>query len=250
MMSLQPEVQVVQVEFGPSDQAASLNREIEPGGRLLRAALDIRWDEPDPLSALARIERRLVEFSPTFRSHRCRGPLAYHVFARQRDDRTADASAAGPAVPESPTQAFDACLALAHLIEHAVIDFESSITEETRISGVTGARRKPPGRFDVMVECHENSIGRFCLALAVTTLTAAADARPPGRPERDALAAVRLAYRHPGRWWTPGAFARALGWSYPQALRALSSLRDLGYLTEFPHTVNISGLPQYRVSAC
>ncbi|HYS78805.1 MAG TPA: hypothetical protein VEO94_08190, partial [Candidatus Dormibacteraeota bacterium] len=65
-MSLQPEVRVVQVEFGPSTLAASLNREIEPGSPLLRAALDIRWNEPDPASALARIERRLLDFSPTF----------------------------------------------------------------------------------------------------------------------------------------------------------------------------------------
>ena len=249
-MSLQPEVRVVQVEFGPSKLAASLNREIEPESQLLCAVLDIRWTDPNPRSALARIERRLMEFSSTFRSHQCRGSLAYHVFVRGRDGPAPGAAPDRRAATKRPAPPFDACLALAHLIEHAIIDFESTVTGQARISGVTGARRKPPGRFDVMVECHDRCVGRLCLALAVTTLTAAADARPPGRLERDALATVRLAQRHPGRTWTPAAVARALGWSFPQSLRALSALRDLGYLTEFPYTVNISGVPQYRVSAC
>jgi len=246
-MSLQPEVLVVQIEFGPSPLAASLNREIEPGSQLLRAALDIRWNEPDPVLALRRIERRLLDISPTFMSHRCRGPIAYHVFVRRPNGAAAGPDP--PAVPEGEAQPFDACLALAHLIEHAIIDFESAVTEEARVSGVTGARRTPPGRFDVMVECDDQRVGRLCLTLAVATLTAAAGP-PSGRPERDALAAVRLAHRHPGRTWTPGAVARALGWTFPRAVRALSSLRDLGYLTELPYTVNISGVPQYRVSAC
>ena len=249
-MSLQPDVRIVEVEFAPSSLAASLNREIAPDSELMRAALDIRWSEPEPASALARIEQRLVDFSPTFRSHQCRGPIAYHVFLRDRSGAAGDT--AGDPGPASGTSAqpFDACLALAHLIEHAIIDFESSVTEEARISGVTGARRKPPGRFDVMVECHDRHIGRLCLGLAVATLAGAADERPPGRRERETLAAVRLAYRHPGRTWTPGAVARVLGWSFPQAARALSSLHDLGYLTEFPWTVNISGVPQYRVGPC
>jgi len=246
-MSLPPDVRVVGVEFAPSRLAASLNREIAPGSELMRAALDIHWSEPEPIAALTRIESRLVDFSPTFRSHQCRGPIAYHVFLRDRSGASGDtAGERGPSSGDA-AQPFDACLALAHLIEHAVIDFESTVTEEARISGITGARRNPPGRFDVMVECHDRRIGRLCLGLAVAALTGAADERPPGRRERETLAAVRLAYRHPGRTWTPGAVARVLGWSFPQAARALSSLHDLGYLTESPLTVNISGVPQYRV---
>ncbi len=249
-MSLQPDVRIVEVEFAPSSVAASLNREIAPDGQLMRAALDIRWREPQPVAALARIESRLVDFSPTFRSHQCRGPIAYHVFLSPRTGAPGESPAEEPAAGEGAAQPFDACLALAHLIEHVIIDFESAVTEEARISGVTGARRKPLGRFDVMVECNDRRIGRLCLGLAVSALTGAADERPPGRRERDTLAAVRLAYRHPGRTWTPGAVARVLGWSFPQAARALSSLRDLGYLAEFTCTVNISGVPQYRVAPC
>ena len=93
-----------------------------------------------------------------------------------RDD-AADGAAREAAADVRP-QPLDARLALAHLIEHAVIDFESAITRATRISGVTGARRSPPGRFDLMVECPDPAVGRLCLALAVLSLTGAADARP------------------------------------------------------------------------
>ena len=237
-MTPRPEVQVVRIDYGPLEMAASLNRAIAPDGPLLRATLDILWDEPDPV-ALERIETGLALFSPSFQKHRCRGPSAYRVFQKERPPAPVD---------HTPPQPLDPRLALAHLIEHAVIDFESAITHETRISGVTGARRDPPGRFDLMIECPDPAVGRLCLALAVLSLTGASDARPPGRREHDLLAIARLAYHHPGRVWTPHGVARAFAWPMARADAALSSLRQLGYLAPLVDTVNISGVPRYMVA--
>ncbi len=237
-MTLSPEVRVVRIECGPLELAASFNHAIAPDAPLLRATLDIRWDEPDP-AALDRIERSLAVFSPSFRRHECRGDSAYRVFRKKRSP---------PPDARTDPQPLDPRLALAHLIEHAVIDFESAITHATRISGVTGARLHPPGRFDLMIECPDAAVGRLCLALAVLSLTGAADARPPGRRERDLLAIARLTYRHPGRVWTSPALASACDWPLAQADAALSSLHQLGYFATLAYAMNFSGVPRFTVA--
>jgi len=230
-----PEVRIVDVEYAPVESAASLNRRIARDGPLLRATLDILWDAPDPVSVLDRIETALVDFSPSFQKHECRGPAGYHVFGIDRRP------------PRDGPLPIDGRLALAHLIEHAVIDFESTITHARRISGLTGAHRDPPGRFDLMVECPDPAVGRLCLVLAIRALTGAADAHPPGRREHRILATARLAYHNPGRVWTPSAVARAFDWPCGRAAAALSSLRELGYLTPLEDSMNFSGLPRYAV---
>jgi hypothetical protein len=238
-----PVVRIVGIEHGPLEQAGSLNRKIPRDRPLLRATLDIVWNEPDPAAALGRIEALLAGFSPSFHRHECRGPAGYRVFSTR--PRTALAGA-GPDV--EPAQPFDARLSLAHLIEHAVIDFESTITRQTRISGLTGARRRPPGRFDVMVECPDPVVGRLCLALAVWATTGAADARPPGRREHDILATARLAHRRSRRVFTSSTLARAFDWPCDRAAAALSCLEEFGYLRPLPYAMNFSGLPYYAVA--
>jgi hypothetical protein len=231
-MNPRPDVRIVDVDYAPVESAASLNRRIARDRPLLRATLDVLWDTPDPFSALDRIESALVAFSPSFRRHECRGPAGYHVFVPDRRP---------PRVP----QPFDGRLALAHLIEHAVIDFQSTITHARIISGLTGAHRDPPGRFDLMVECPDQAVGRLCLVLAIRALTGAADARPPGPCEHHVLATARLAYHNPGRVWTSSGVARAFDWPRARAEAALSSLRELGYLTSLEDSMNFSGLPRY-----
>lgn len=235
-MMVRPEVRIVDVEYAPVAIAASLNRRIAPGRPLLRAGLVILWDPPESAAALDRIETSLTAFSPSFQRHECHGPAGYHVFARTRRPRPAG------------REPLDARLALAHLIEHAVIDYQSRITRERRISGLTGARRDRPDRFDLMVECREPAVGRLCLALAVWTLTGAAAGRPPGPREKDLLSTARLAYRHPRRVWMPSGVARAFNWSHGRAAAALSSLMEFGYLTILPPAMNLSGLPRYAVT--
>ena len=77
------DIQIVRTEYGPFPEAASLNPRIDARARLLRATLDVRWEETDPRPALSRLESTLARFSPSFRLHECRGPRTYHVFANQ-----------------------------------------------------------------------------------------------------------------------------------------------------------------------
>jgi hypothetical protein len=248
-MQRPPEIAIVKVDHGVFPEASSLNRRIAPDSPLLVATLDIRWDEPDPASVVGGLEEMLRLISSSFSFHQCRGPHVYHVFTGgSRGSSAAAPSRLGRRPLQWVPARFDGCLALAHLIEHAIIDFQCGIAEVTRCSGLTGAHRSPTGRFDLMIECRDFSVGRCCLALAVVWLTAGAAGTPIGAEERRTLSVARLAYRQGARLLTPIGAAAELGISEAQAGRALEALRQVGFLSEPGCTMNFSGLPSYRVA--
>ncbi len=245
-MASQPDITVVRIDYGTFPLASRLNHKIARDSPLLHATIDIRWDDPDPGFAVARCEKALLAFSPSFKRHECRGPEAYHVVP----GNGRNAGAAGGPGPPGPTQPFDGALALAHLIEHVVIDFQCAITDLKRCSGITAAHRGIPGRYDLIVESPDCVVARCCLALALSFVSAATDGSFPGATERDILQAARTAYTRPRQSLTAADLARELGWTEERAGRALRALRDVGYLSERPYTVNISGLSDFRVSNC
>ncbi len=241
-MPTAPDIRVVTIEHGPLPGARSLNPRFGTGRSLLFASLDIAWSPVDPAAAIARLEESLLAFRPGFARHECRGAERYHVFAGARGAVPADYGSGARA-----RDGFEPALALAHLLEHAVIDFQCSILRERRCSGVTAARRAPPGRFDLMVECGDPDVGRLCLALAIAWLTSALRGHTLGLPEREILLAARLAHDHRGQRLRSAPVARALRLPEPRAEIALAALREAGYLVETPYTMNLSGLPVYRV---
>ncbi len=244
-MPTAPLIRILKIEHGPFPEARSLNPRFSPDRPLLLARLDILWLTEDPVAAIASVEETLLAFSPGFAKHECRGARSYHVFARAV--RRAPAPAASPQ-SDGAANPFEAALALAHLIEHAVLDFQCAITGERRCSGVTAARRSPPGRFDLLVECRDPEVGRCCLVLSVAWLTSITQGHTLGATERAILAAARLAHDRRGQGLRPPAVARALSWSEDQAWRALSALSEVGYLVETPYSMNLSGVPEYRLS--
>ena len=248
-----PSITIAKIEYGRRPAATALNPKMDPESPVLLATLAIGWDEPDPREALARIEKTLLAFSPSFGRHECRGPMAYHVFASgngspRRGDASPNAGAPGaPGREPAAAPPLEGSLALAHLIEHAVIDFQCAILHNGRCSGVTGALREPPGWFDLMVECREFSVGRLCLNLAIAWVKAATLGRRLGAAEGDLLMAARSARAGASDSVTPSLVARGLGWSDSRAEQALKRLREAGYLDETPCTLNFSGIPAYRI---
>ncbi|HEU4401788.1 MAG TPA: hypothetical protein VFT43_06755, partial [Candidatus Polarisedimenticolia bacterium] len=234
-----PIARVVTVAYGPLPRARSLNPRFSPGRPLLMATVDIEWRPDDPLATVARLEQRLLHLSPRFARHECRGLERYHVFARARPS-SPEASGSGTARPgadASPNDgpdSFEAALALAHLIEHAVIEFQCTITGERRCSGATAARRSPAGRFDLLVESLDPLVGRCCLTLALTWLTAVAGGHDLDPEPAEVLSAARLAYRRRGGPILAPDLARAIRWSEARAARALTALSAAGYLVERP----------------
>jgi hypothetical protein len=242
-MAPPPVITVIAVTHGSFPVAAELNHKIDPVHPILRATLDIAWEDPDPASAIVRIEQSLIGFSPSFERHECRGPRAYHVFL-------GDGAGPAPPVPDPAGGAFDGRLALAHVIEHVVIDFLFAINGKDRCSGVTGARRDAATRYDLLIECDDYPVGRLCLGLAVLVVTSAFLGRALGEAERDPIAVARLARTRPGRPLIPPEVGRILEWDESRTGRALAMMRQLGYLQEEAYAMNLSGVPEYRAARC
>ena len=244
-----PALRTVKLDYGFSEAAVNLNRKFDPASPLLIVTLDIQWEEQDTYSSISLLEETLMGFSPTFEKHECRGEQIYHVFlgAGRPYPAPPEGSAAADDGSTAGLEPFDGRLALAHLIEHAIIDFQCAITHRRRCSGVTAAYRQLAGRFDVIVECANRRLGMVCLSLAVSWLTSALGGKTLGAAEKEVLTVARLAHNRRGVL-TPPAIARVLGWSEPRAQRALSALRDAGYLDQASYTLNFSGIPEYQVS--
>jgi hypothetical protein len=236
-----PQIEVVKIEHGRVPQAASLNPRLSPHRPVLLATVDVRWHPADPVAAVGHIEEELLAFSPSFARHQCRGLEAYHVFLGNGHVRRGRAVATGD-------DRFDGRLALAHLLEHATIDFQCTVTGERTCSGVTAAHRSTPDRFDLMIECRDGRIGRCCLTLAAHWLIEAARGLPPGAAERAVLRAAHLAHQREGQGLRPPVVARVLHLPAAEAERALAVLSDIGFLREAPYTVNLSGVPEYRIT--
>jgi hypothetical protein len=50
---------------------------------------------------------------------------------------------------------------MAHLMEHMIIDLQSNITGMDSCSGITCGYKNPPNRFDMFVECKDQTVGLF-----------------------------------------------------------------------------------------
>lgn len=233
-MNAAPQIHLEKLEHGLHAGASRLNPRFSTSTPLLVATLDISWRPDDPVPNLRRLESALLAFLPRFRRHECRGAEDYHVFRKGEGRRD-------PGSVESE-------LALAHLLEHAMIEFQCMITDELRCSGATAAYRDRQGRFDLMVECHDPRAGRCSLALAMAWLIAALDGMPPGPEECAVLAVAKLAYGRDGHSVTAIDVARAMSWPEEKAERALSALRDVAFLIELPWSMNLSGAAEYRMA--
>jgi hypothetical protein len=150
-------IRVVASDFGLHPQVLTLNPRFRPDVPRIRLDVEIAWKGRDPHGALASFEDALVSVCPTLREHECRGHPEYRILTRRSGRSRKRSRSAEP---------FDMPLALAHLLEHLMIDAIAWVTGETLISGATGARRDSPQRFDIFVECPDPVIASFAVQLS------------------------------------------------------------------------------------
>ena len=217
-------------------EARSLNHSFRRDLPLLKLQLEIDWTPDRPESEMKKLLRRLLALSPSLRDHSCRGESRYRVH---------QPGAKKNAAPESP---FEAGLALAHLIEHLLIDIVAFVTEQRKISGATGAPMGTSGRFDIFVECPDAAVARLAIPLSLEWIAVVrAGATVNGRG-KTALDLARHLYRERPAVIHPGQAAQDLGRKDSAIRRILEWLEEIGYVRRESFAMNFSDVSYYRVS--
>jgi len=181
-MSGEVRILITGSEIGSYPTVLPLNSMFRPDVPLLKLQVEIDWMPRSPAQALSSLEQRLVEFCPSLRQHECRGHRPYQILCS--DEQKA-----------SGHRPIEVSLALAHLLEHVLIDALAFITSTPRVSGLTGAHKNSTQRFDIFVECSDASLAPFVVWLAVSWVSAALDGTPLDGAGRPALEVVRALYQ-------------------------------------------------------
>ena len=177
-------------DFGLYPQSLSLNPRFRADVPRIKLDVEIDWKPRHPGRALAALEEALLEICPSLERHQCRGQIQYHILRGLEEPREAPDDGAGDI--ETP-------LALAHLLEHVLIDTIAYVTGEKLLSGATGARRDSRQRFDIFVECPDAAVAQLAVELSVAWMKALLNGKAPDGAGRPALELAHHAYKGKAR---------------------------------------------------
>ena len=144
-------MEIKDVSYGEFPEVLGLNKRFKPGGKKLKVVLDICVPQGKKRVDFSLVYRKLLELLPTLERHKC-GENLFKNVEKHKD--------IPPGKVEELTH-------IAHLIEHVVIDLQSNITKMDSCSGITCGYKNPEHRFDLFIECRDESVGRFSVFFAV-----------------------------------------------------------------------------------
>ena len=223
-------IDAIEAEYGDHPAILPLNGAFRRNAPTIKLTLTVEWRPDDPTRALAVLESQLAEVSPTLRHHQCRGPHQYRVF-----------EAHGGSTPVEPA------LALAHLIEHVMIDSVAYVSRAPRVSGITAGLVGRPGTYDVFVECPDVQVAQLAIAVALSWVETVLRGGTLDMTSRLALEVARILF---GQWQGPvraDLAARAMGHPREEIESAFLALERVGFLRREQYTQNFSGIPSYQV---
>ena len=229
-----PEVRIVERSLGPAPESLPLNADFRPDSLKLKLTAQIAWSPPNAREALRDFGRRFERISPSFARHRCGGKGGYDIHALLL-------SGAGRGNGE-----LEAGLALAHLMEHVMIDVVAFVSNPGRVSGATGAHRDATDHYDVFVECEHPVVADLAVKLALTwfeNLETGLD-----RERRDALEAAQELYLRRPLDISVEEAAALRGIEAPHMERAFAWLARHGIASLESYAMNFGGLLVYRLS--
>lgn len=230
-------IRVQSLTVGPHPEARSLNRSFRSHVPLLKLRLEIEWEPPHPEAEMRRILQPLLALSPSLRDHTCRGDARYGVL-RPGEGKTGHT---GPP--------FEAPLALAHLIEHLIMDIVAFVLEEPKISGATGAPLETTDLFDVFVEAPDPAVAGLAVHLSLAWVVRVQARASLDGLGRATLEAARYLYRERPHSVHPGAAATALSRTDREIRLALTWLESNGFARRDSFSMNFSDVPHYRVAS-
>ncbi len=236
-MVAEPRIRVIHGDVGSHPEIRSLNPRFAKGVPVLKLTLEIDWAPDEPVRSFSDLEARMAEVCPSLARHECRGDGDYAVLGARR----------GPSRPGGHAAAdFEAALALAHLLEHAMIDSVAFVTEAHTVSGVTGAYAKGRRRFDVFVECPAPVVGPAIFHVVLGWISALSSGEPLNGDGRGLLEVVRRLHRDAGQGLGIASTARELAISPDTVSHLLRQLEQEGIVRRVDHNLNFSGDVYYR----
>lgn len=238
-MSETPAIRALSLDVGSHPQARRLNPQFSREAPVLRLRVEVSWDPQDPGAALFGLESRLARLSPTLARHQCRGHPDYRILRTQAGD-----TGGRPRLGRD----FEAPLALAHVLEHLIIDAVSFLTGAPVVSGATGALGSLPRRYDVFVECPDPALARLVVALPLSWLSSLAAGGSLDGEGWTTLMVARHLYlrRRPGPC-DPAGLSRRLMRSPREVEAALRWLERNGFACRVGYTMNFSGVDYCRL---
>ncbi len=235
-----PLLQVEVAEVRTFPQILDLHPDITAGHPLLRLRLRVRWAPEAPAAAFARVRGRLARLSPSLRRHRCGGGGPYRIdgsAGRGDSHDTGDVNDAD----------FEAPLALAHLVEHLIIDVVGYVAGPRKVAGVTGAPVDSTDTFDIFVECDDLALAAVGVPLALAWVRHEVEGTPLDGAGPPALELARDLYQARPDTVNAAEARVRLGRRPEEMERALVWLEQQGYACRIPYAMNLSATPYIRV---
>ena len=233
-MHANPEVRIVGRSLGPCPESLPLNADFRPDSLKLKLTVQIAWSPLNAREGLRDLGLRFERISPSFARHRCGGKGGYDIHSLLLPGAA------------RVNGGLEAGLALAHLMEHVMIDVVAFVSNPGRVSGATGAHRDASDRYDVFVECEHPVVADLAVELArawVEDLETDLD-----RERKAALEAAQELYVRRPLDISVEETAALRGIETPHMERAFAWLAHHGIASLESYALNFGGLHVYRLS--
>ncbi len=220
-MKRRSRIRIAGQEVGLFPQSLVLNPRFRPDVQRIKLDVEIDWEPVEGNRGLSALEKSLVEISPNLRQHDCYGQSAYRILRELEGVHNRS---------DSETAQIEVPLAIAHLLEHLMIDTVATLTGEPLVSGATGARWDSRQRFDIFVECPHVAIAPLVVRLSVSRMQAVMAGRQLDGAGPATLELAHGIYARAGRGLNPTTWARRQRRDPREVASALHWLEKNGFV--------------------
>ena len=211
-------MQIVSLSFGKFPEISELDIFFIHSQLRLRLVLDIFLPEGKGFD-FKNLYNKVTGLFPNLQRHKCWAHLLGGSVSQEQGE-------------DSPFQSVGGVTDLAHLIEHIIIDLQSTVGQMRTCSGLTCGYKEPANRFDLFVECEDKRIATFSSNLAVKMMK---ELLWEGSLITDYTKTVQLAeylYAEPELLSYIGRLNQKLGWDKEELCQQLRQLITFKFLTK------------------
>lgn len=211
-------MQIVSLSIGRFPELSDLDIFLKHSELKLKLVLDIFFPE-DRGFEFKMIYNKITDFLPNLQKHKCWAHLlGGSVPGEERNDL--------------PFQSVGGVTDLAHLVEHIIIDLQSTVGQMKSCSGLTCGYQEPANRFDLFIECEDRRVATFSSNLAVKMMK---ELLWKGSLSPDYSKSIQLArylYAEPELLTSINKLRQRLGWQKEELTVQIKELINLKFLTK------------------